>query len=290
MSAKHPLKLVALRSRNDLLSKRKRYSLCRLGMLGMNPTRGGQNNAVSLAASPKPTRWHLQVDVERAKEDPQISLPLLMYVYSPWHLVINKFSLWKLKIFWDWEFSEVQFIENAKHAVVLITKLISEQREQYIKQCTTPMGYKQILHDIAKLHRPQTQDWPKKLLRFEKRHIRRAILLKLQQLPHYDHKFAFVDVVFLACRRANDFDSTSDIEEMGDLINRFAKKEKHFLVPYPVVFAEFFVRFRRDYSMPASERTGQWLVSTYKILKLDMLNYHPEFSSGSQSIYQSQPA
>ncbi|XP_034477673.1 uncharacterized protein LOC117784129 [Drosophila innubila] len=276
-----PLKMVALGAmrRNCLLMKR--YSLCRLSMLGMNSARGRSNNATSFVSAQEPTRWNLQVDVERTKEDPHPSLPLLLYLYSPWQIAVVKFNLWKLKIFWDWHFSEQQFVDNSKQAFVVITKFIREERRQHIRRCSTPMGYKQIMHDLVNPKDSKSKDWPRKLLRFEKRHIRRAYLLKVQQLPHYDHKFAFMDVVFCACRRTNDFSSESEINEMNKLVDQFIVTRK-LLVPYPIVFAEFFVRFRRDYSSPASIRTGQWLISTYKILKLDMLNHHPEFHVGSQ--------
>ncbi|KAM8713646.1 hypothetical protein ACLKA7_013897 [Drosophila subpalustris] len=281
MSIKQPLKFGRAMRRNGLLAKR--YTLCRLGMLGMNSARGRRNNVTSFvsAQDQTPIRWNLQVDVERSKEkkDSQLSLPWLLYLYSPWQMAMATFNLWKLKIFWDWHFSETQFLDNSKQALVVITKLIREQRGEHIQGCTTPMGYKQIMHDLVMDHK--TKDYPLKLLRFEKRHVRRAYLLKVQQLPHYDHKFAFVDVFFCACRRTNDFNSESEISEMNQLIDRFVVARK-LLVPYPIVLAEFFVRFRRDYSIPATIRTGHWLISTYKILKLDILNYHPEFYVGSQ--------
>ncbi|KAH8355234.1 hypothetical protein KR093_009393, partial [Drosophila rubida] len=201
-------------------------------------------------------------------------MPLLVYVYSPFHSVIQKLNLWRLKLLWDWHLNEAQFLENAKRAVVLVTKLVSEQSEQRLKKCTTPMGYKMLLDDMGKLHMPNAQDLTKRLLRFEKHHIRRTILLKVQQLSHYQHKFAYVDIIFLACRRANDFKSLSEVEEMSQLIKRLIRKGKPTVVSCPVVLAEFFVRFRRDYSIAPTDRTGKWLISTYKIIKLDMVNYN----------------
>jgi len=138
------------------------------------------------------------------------------------------------------------------------------------------MGYNQIVHDLI-----ESKNWPQKLLRFGKRHMRHAILLKIQQLSHYDHKFAFVDVVFCACRCINDFNSSSEISEMSKIIDQYVET-RNLLVKYPIVFAEFFVRFRRDYSCPATVRSGQWLISNFKILKFDVLNYHPEFYVGNQ--------
>lgn len=281
MSVKKSLKIgsIQMGRRNGLLIRR--YPLCRLSMLGMNSARGRRNNATSFESAQESTRWNLQVDVERTKADPQLSLPWLLYLHSPWQLAIAKLKLWKFKIFWDWHFCEPQFVENSKQAFVVLTKFIREERGQQIRRCTTPMGYKQIMHDLVQQEDQKSRDWPRKLLRFEKRHIRRAYLLNVQQLPHYDHKFAFMDVVFCACRRTNDFSSESEITEMSRLIDQFVVRRK-LMVPYPIVFAEFFVRFRRDYSMPTTVRTGQWLISTYKILKLDMLNYHPEFYVGSR--------
>ncbi|XP_017867159.1 PREDICTED: uncharacterized protein LOC108616467 [Drosophila arizonae] len=221
-------------------------------------------------------KWSLHLNLERAQDrDRSISLPLMVYLYSPWMMFSIKFNLWILKLLWDWRFAELQFVDNAKQALVLVTKFIVEQHEGYIKRCTTPMGYKQIRHDLIGSNASTA-----KLMVFDKRHIRRAIPLKIQRLQHYDHKFAFIDMIFLACRRTNDFVSKQEMQRMQNLVAQCADTS-HIFVPNPIIFAEFFVRFRRDYSLPCTERAGHWLISTYKILRLDVLNNHPEFHVGS---------
>ncbi|XP_023162455.2 uncharacterized protein LOC111593716 [Drosophila hydei] len=223
-------------------------------------------------------KWSLHFNFERrneAKGDREISLPLLIYIYGPWKMLRTKCNMWALKLFWDWGFAELKFVNNAKHALVLITRFIVEQHESHIKRCTTPMGYKQIKHDLINFNDNHT-----KLLLFDKRHILRAIPLKIQRLQHYDHKFAFIDMVFLACRRTNDFATKQEVERMQKLVAQYTDTT-HVFVPNPIIFAEFFVRFRRDYSLPCTIHAGHWLISTYKILRLEVLNNHPEFNVGA---------
>ncbi|EDW60251.1 uncharacterized protein [Drosophila virilis] len=291
MSVKPPLKFGCARltlahksfQLHGILARRAN-SLSKMGMLGIKSRQarhkvpGSSRNTVRNRG-----KWNFNLDVERSKDavkDRQMSLPLMVYLYSPWKMMSTKFNLWKLKILWDWDFNEAFFVDNAKQALVLVTRFIVEKRNSYIKRCSTPMGYKQISYDLLREKKHQSGNLPHELMRFEKRHIRRAIPLRVQRLEHYDHKFAFIDMIFLACRRTNDFTSKVEVEQMNRLVEQHADASKLF-VRHPIVFAEVFVRFRRDYSIPPTVRAGHWLISTYKVVNLDLLNFHPDFHVGS---------
>ncbi|KAH8418396.1 hypothetical protein KR222_008468, partial [Zaprionus bogoriensis] len=268
MSVKPTLKLGC----NRMLTRH--WPLARLSMLGTNPTRGRRRRH---AGTPRmsnggvPIKWFLHLDIERPIEDRSVSMPWLLYLYSPWKMLLNKLSVWKFMLICDWNFSEKQFLDNSRQALALLTKFIAGGQRQCIQSCTTPMGYKQVMHDLGECQANQH-----KLLQFEKRHICRAIPLQVKYLPHYDHNFAFVDVIFLASRSSDDFGSKKQVREIRKLIRLHADCYK-LQTPNPIVYAELFVRFRRDYSLPATVRAGHWLVSTFKVLKLDVLNELPDF-------------
>lgn len=224
----------------------------------------------------------IQVDLVVAKEDPsEVSLPSLIFFHSPMSRLLTKLSLLRLKLFWDWSFSERDFMENSKQAAAVLTDFVRRRRTQNVERCTTPMGFKQIKHDL--LDGPF--DWRLKMMRFEKNHFRRAIPLKVQLLPHYKHRFAFIDVVYVALRRSNDFRSYTDMKEMTELMRRHVDPTQ-LTVTHPLIFTEVFLRFRRDYSVTPTRMgnvrnnnrcMGQWLVSTFKIVRFDLLNHHPLF-------------
>lgn len=224
----------------------------------------------------------IQVDLVVGKEEPsEVSLPSLIYFHSPMSRLLTKLSLLRLKLFWDWTFSERDFIDNSKQAAAVLTDFVRRRRFRNVERCTTPMGFKQIKHDLL----DGTFDWRLKMMRFEKNHIRRAIPLKVQLLPHYKHRFAFIDVVYVALRRSNDFPNTTDMQEMSDLMQKHVDTTQ-LTVSHPLIFTEVFLRFRRDYSVTPTRMgnvrnnnrcMGQWLVSTYKIVRFDLLNHHPLF-------------
>ncbi|EDW31751.1 GL11282 [Drosophila persimilis] len=240
------------------------------------------NPVPDLQRSNETNHLSIQVDVVHSVATPgEVSLPALIYFYGPWSLLASKLSLLKLKILRDWAFSEAKFVENSSHGALIITDFIRRKRARNVERCSTPMGYKQISHDLI----DGTHDWRLQMMRFERRHIHRVIPLKVQLLQHYGHKFAFIDVVYVALRRSNDFSSSKDLEEVYSLMRQNANNSS-LVAAHPLIFAEIFVRFRRDYSVKPtrmgnvrenSRCMGQWLVSTYKILQFDLIDHHPQF-------------
>ncbi|XP_039483879.1 uncharacterized protein LOC120446789 [Drosophila santomea] len=224
----------------------------------------------------------IEVDFIVAKDKPhQVSLPTMIYFYSPLSRLTTKMALLRLKLLWDWDFSEQKFIENSRQAAAVFTDFVRRRRNRNVERCSTPMGFKQIKHDLL----DDPPDWRLKMMRFEKEHFRRAIPLKVQLLRHYDHRFAFLDVVFVALRRSNDFRSPAELSEMTELLKEYVDPAQ-LRVPHPLIFAEVFMRFRRDYSVETTKMgnvrdnnrcMGQWLVSTYKVVRFDILNQHPLF-------------
>ncbi|XP_017053718.1 uncharacterized protein LOC108096542 [Drosophila ficusphila] len=222
----------------------------------------------------------IELDFFVAKdEDRLISLPSLIYFYSPLSRLLTKLSLLRLKLLWDWDFSERNFIENSRQAAAVFTDFVRRRRNSNVERCSTPMGYKQIKHDLL----DEPPDWRLDMMRFEKIHFRRAIPLKVQLLRHYDHQFAFLDVIFVALRRSNDFRSPDELREMSKLLSKYVDPTQ-LKVSHPLIFAEVFMRFRRDYSVGATKMgnvrnnnrcMGQWLISTYKVVRFDILNDHP---------------
>ncbi|BFG05836.1 uncharacterized protein DMAD_04480 [Drosophila madeirensis] len=236
----------------------------------------------AVQGSTETSRLNIQVEVARSVDRPrEVSLPAMIYFHSPWSLLTSKLSLLKLKLLWDWRFSEEKFLDNSKQAALIITDFIRRQRSRNVERCSTPMGYKQICHDLI----DGAHDWRLHMMRFERHHIYRAIPLKVQLLRHYGHKFAFIDVVYVALRRSNDFTSPKDVDEVQRLM-RMHGNSSPVTVEHPLIFAEIFVRYRRDYSTRPtpmgnvrenSRCMGQWLVSTYKILQFDLLDQHSQF-------------
>ncbi|KAH8401123.1 hypothetical protein KR009_003160 [Drosophila setifemur] len=224
----------------------------------------------------------IQLDFVVAKDEPpEVSLPAMVYFYSPFSRLITKLALLRLKILWDWTFSERDFIDHSRQAAAVLTDFVRRRRVRNVERCSTPMGFKQIKHDLL----DDAPDWRLNMMRFDSNHIRRAIPLKVQMLRHYDHRFAFIDVVYVALRRTNDFRLPSDVREMAVLVERHVDPSQ-LTVSHPLIFAEIFMRFRRDYSVGATKMgnvrnnrrcMGQWLISTYKIVRFDLINHHPLF-------------
>lgn len=247
-------------------------------------SRLGSSAPQATAPSPSPSdrRLDIELDVVVPKDEPpQISLPSMVYFYSPLSRLATKLSLLRLKLLWDWDFSERDFLENSCQAAAVFTDFVRRRRNRNVERCSTPMGYKQIKHDLL----DEPPDWRLSMMRFERSHFRRAIPLKVQLLRHYDHRFAFLDVVYVALRRSNDFRSPTELREMAELVDRYVDPAQ-LQVSHPLIFAEVFMRFRRDYSVAPTKMgnvaennrcMGHWLISTYKVVRFDILNNHPLF-------------
>ncbi|KAH8253716.1 hypothetical protein KR032_006592 [Drosophila birchii] len=233
---------------------------------------------------PAPSKRSLDIELDVVvpkDEDRQISLPSMVYFYSPLTRLVTKLSLLQMKLLWDWDFSESKFLENSCQAAVVFTDFVRRRRNRNVERCSTPMGFKQIKHDLL----DDPADWRLDLMRFERNHIKRAIPMKVQLLRHYNHRFAFLDVIYVALRRSNDFRSSTDQRAMAELVNLYVDPTQ-LQVPHPLIFAEIFMRYRRDYSVSATKMgnvqdnnrcMGQWLISTYKVVRFDILNNHPMF-------------
>ena len=91
-------------------------------------------------------------------------------------------------------------------------------------------------------------------------------------------------MLFVALRNTKDFDSPEDAVEINETLRKIDSELKTpyavLKVPHRIVFAEIFIRFRRDYTkrtpeMDARINDKDWSVSYYKILTFDVLNYDP---------------
>ncbi|KAH8305965.1 hypothetical protein KR018_007346, partial [Drosophila ironensis] len=208
-------------------------------------------------------------------------MPMMVYIYSPLSRLLTILALLRLKVLWDWQFSEANFVEHSMQAAAVVTDFVRRRRISNVERCTTPMGFKQLRHDLL----TSSVDWRLNLMRFERQHIRRAIPLKVQLLRHYEHRFAFIDMVYIALRRSNDFYMHSERREVAHIVEQHVDRAQ-MTVQHPLIFAEVFMRFRRDYSVKPMEMgnvranrrcMGQWLISAYKIVRFDLLNHHPLF-------------
>ncbi|XP_030387405.1 uncharacterized protein LOC115634019 [Scaptodrosophila lebanonensis] len=175
-------------------------------------------------------------------------IPKLVYLHNPWKYFVTKLNLWKLKLFWDYDFIESDFIEGSKQAAIVMTDIIRNQSAEKISEYTTPVGFQQITRDML-LSRNDTR---LQLVRFEKEHLRRAIPMKVATRQNFGRKYAFIDMLFVGLRNIKDFDSPTEMAEMNDIIRRMDNELKTptdvFQVPHRIVFAEIFIRFRRDYT------------------------------------------
>lgn len=227
--------------------------------------------------------------------------------------------MWKLKWLWDYSFSEAEFVEGSKQAAIVMTDIIRQQSSEKIGEYTTPVGFQQITRDML-LSR---NDSRLQLVRFEKEHLRRAIPMKVATRQNYGRKYAFIDMLFVGLRNTKDFDSPTELVEINEVLRRMDAELKTpneiISVPHRIVFAEIFVRFRRDYTAewrrieeaarnppdskrhylnsedPHSDRSSNlslenvmsrindpgWSISFYKILTFDVLNFDPQPSHRS---------
>lgn len=99
-------------------------------------------------------------------------------------------------------------------------------------------------------------------------------------------------MLFVGLRNTKDFDSAEDVVEIKRVLNQLDAESNASTevlnVPHRIIFAEIFIRFRKDYSAEehqnenqnnvnrAIRRHGDWSVSFYKILTFDVLNYDPK--------------
>ncbi|EDW05172.1 GH22570 [Drosophila grimshawi] len=238
-------------------------------------------------------------------------IPKLVYLHNPWKYLVTKFNMWRLKWLWDYGFCETEFVEGSKQAAIVMTDIIRQQGAEQLSELTTPVGFQQITRDML-LSRNDTR---LQLVRFEKEHIRRAIPMKVATRKNFGRKYAFIDMLFVGLRNTKDFDSPAELAEINDLLRRMdiELKTPHEIisVPHRIVFAEIFIRFRRDYtaewrrkqdsslkqndahSLEQTESSSSaedllmgrilsrlndpgWSVSFYKILTFDVLNFDPK--------------
>lgn len=93
-------------------------------------------------------------------------------------------------------------------------------------------------------------------------------------------RFCFIDMLFVALRNTKDFSDANELMEINDILRNIDAKIQtpiNFLaVPHRILFAEIFIRFRKDYT-PKTETVHDtdWSVSFYKILSFDVLNFDP---------------
>ncbi|XP_037931093.1 uncharacterized protein LOC119668072 [Teleopsis dalmanni] len=221
--------------------------------------------------------WKSQMDLNDQRRK---VIPKLVYLHNPWKYLLTKFNLWKLRLFWDRDFVEQEFIEGSKQAAIVITDIIRDQQTSRIGQFTTPIGFQQITRDML-LSRNDTR---LKLIKFSPEHLRKAIPMKVSTRKNFGHKFCFIDMLFVGLRNTKDFGSAEEVVEVKEVLRKL-DADMHTpqdiqSVPHRIVFAEIFMRFRRDYTETAltqhETRKDDWSVSFYKILSFDILNYDPK--------------
>ncbi|XP_037715595.1 uncharacterized protein LOC119550747 [Drosophila subpulchrella] len=202
---------------------------------------------------PQPFRRELH-DWDRqsaAHDQRRKTIPKLVYLHNPWKYLVTKFNLWKLKWLWDRDFSEPDFLEGAKQAAIVMTDIIRQQSAERISEYTTPVGFQQITRDML-LSRNDTR---LQLVRFEREHLRRAIPMKVATRQNFGRKYAFIDMLFVGLRNTKDFDTATEVVEVSEIIRRMDNELKTppevVAVPHRIVFAEIFIRFRRDYTADA---------------------------------------
>ncbi|TDG49353.1 hypothetical protein AWZ03_004221 [Drosophila navojoa] len=191
------------------------------------------------------SKWRRQNAVNEQRRK---IIPKLVYLHNPWKYLITKFNMWKLKWLWDYGFNESEFVEGSKQAAIVMTDIIRQQSAEKISEFTTPVGFQQITRDML-LSR---NDSRLQLVRFEHEHLRRAIPMKVATRQNYGRKYAFIDMLFVGLRNTKDFDSPTELVEINDILRRMDNELKTpsevVSVPHRIVFAEIFIRFRRDYT------------------------------------------
>ncbi|XP_058976699.1 uncharacterized protein LOC131801775 [Musca domestica] len=213
-------------------------------------------------------------------------IPTLVYLNNPWTYWKARFNLMKMQMFWDREFVEEEFIRGAKKAAVVLTDIIRNQNLTSISKFTTPLGYQQITRDMM-LSR---DDVRLKLVRFDTEHIRRAIPMKVVTKVNYGRKYCFIDMMFVGLRNTKDFDSIEELVEVNRILQfldaDLRLTQEVISTPHRIIFAEIFIRFRRDCSENSLEYYHQhpsrfahekdWAVGFYKILSFDVFHFNPK--------------
>uniref|UniRef100_W8B092 Uncharacterized protein n=2 Tax=Ceratitis capitata TaxID=7213 RepID=W8B092_CERCA len=208
------------------------------------------------------------------------TIPKLIYLHNPWKYIVTKWNFLRLRLFWDRQFTEKEFVRGSTQAAIVITDIIRSQDTGGISQFTTPVGFQQITRDML-LSR---NDSRLKLVKFDTEHIRKAIPMKVATRKNFGRRYCFVDMLFVGMRNTKDFDSPEELVEINDVLRKLDTDMRTpvevLSVPHRIVFAEIFMRFRRDYTQNGENETNdgndkEWSVSFYKILTFDVLNYDP---------------
>ncbi|XP_011213224.3 uncharacterized protein LOC105233001 [Bactrocera dorsalis] len=208
------------------------------------------------------------------------TIPKLVYLHNPWKYFVTKFNLLKFRLLWDRSFTEKDFIRGSKQAAIVLTDIIRTQNTGRISKFTTPVGFQQITRDML-LSR---NDSRLKLVKFDTEHIRKAIPMKVATRKNFGRRYCFIDMLFVGMRNTKDFDSAEELVEINDVLRKLDQDLRTPIevtsVPHRIVFAEIFMRFRRDYTRQTKDssnnvRDPDWSVSFYKILTFDVLNYDP---------------
>ncbi|XP_011195696.2 uncharacterized protein LOC105220861 [Zeugodacus cucurbitae] len=214
------------------------------------------------------------------KNEQRKTIPKLVYLHNPWKYFVTKCNLWRVRLIWDRSFNEKDFIRGSKQAAIVITDIIRTQNTGKISQFTTPVGFQQITRDML-LSR---NDSRLKLVKFGTEHIRKAIPMKVATRKNFGRRYCFIDMLFVGMRNTKDFDSPEELVEINDVLRKLDQDLRTPIevtsVPHRIVFAEIFMRFRRDYTRQTDNesnnvRDRDWSVSFYKILTFDVLNYDP---------------
>ncbi|KAH8401128.1 hypothetical protein KR009_003164 [Drosophila setifemur] len=199
-------------------------------------------------------------------------IPKLVYLHNPWKYMVTKFNLWKLKWLWDRDFSEPDFVEGAKQAAIVMTDIIRQQSAERISEFTTPVGFQQITRDML-LSRNDTR---LQLVRFQREHLRRSIPMRVATRQNFGRKYAFIDMLFVGLRNTKDFDTATEVVEVSEIIRRMDNELKTpadvVAVPHRIVFAEIFIRFRRDYTADAKRAPNSPPVANFPFNSPPMAN------------------
>ncbi|XP_067645427.1 uncharacterized protein [Eurosta solidaginis] len=213
--------------------------------------------------------------------DQRKTIPKLVYLHNPFKYLVTKANLLKLRYLWDRNFKEQEFIRGSKQAAIVITDIIRNQSTGKVSKFTTPVGFQQITRDML-LSR---NDSRLRLVNFETEHLRKAIPMKVATRKNFGRRYCFIDMLFVGLRNTKDFESSEELLEINEVLRKLDADMRVPIeitsVPHRIVFAEIFMRFRRDYTLPQDNTMNKdedkdWSVSFYKILTFDILNYDPK--------------
>lgn len=87
-------------------------------------------------------------------------------------------------------------------------------------------------------------------------------------------------MIFVGLRNTKDFDNAEETVEVNGILQKLDNDLKTsyevLAMPHRIIFAEIFIRFRRDYTKSLSFEEPNWSVCFYKIITFDVLNYDPK--------------